>query len=128
MYWYFVTAVYLEGQSAPTDTMSTAITGIEIDDNGLPGEFVLAQNYPNPFNPTTEIQFALPERGNVDLAIYNTLGQRIRTLVSGVRSAGVFTVTWDGKNDLGKPVTSGIYMYKIVSGQHQAIRKMILMK
>ena len=127
LYWYFVTAVYLEGQSAPTDTMSTAITGIETD-GGLPGEFVMAQNYPNPFNPTTEIQFALPERATVDLAIYNTLGQKIRTLVSGVRSAGVFTVAWDGKNDLGKPVTSGIYMYKIVSGQHQAIRKMILMK
>ncbi|MDZ7313674.1 MAG: T9SS type A sorting domain-containing protein, partial [candidate division KSB1 bacterium] len=77
-------------------------------------DYELAQNYPNPFNPTTTIRFALPEAGNVTLAIYNTAGQLVRTLVDHQMSAGWQTVRWNGRDQSGKPVAAGVYLYRIV--------------
>jgi len=71
--------------------------------------FELANNYPNPFNPTTNIQFAVPRQGNISLAVYNVLGQHVRTLANGVYSTGHYMVTWDGKDEAGQTVASGIY-------------------
>jgi hypothetical protein len=79
----------------------------------IPKVFALEQNYPNPFNPVTQIKYALPNESFVALKVYNVLGQEIITLVNQVQKAGYMTVTWDGRNNLGHTVGSGIYFYRI---------------
>ncbi|MDZ7292345.1 MAG: T9SS type A sorting domain-containing protein [candidate division KSB1 bacterium] len=91
-------------------------------------DYELAQNYPNPFNPTTTIRFALPEAGEVTLTIYNSMGQRVRTLVSGQMNSGWHSVVWDAKDDHGVRVASGVYLYVIKAGSFTAQRKLVLMK
>jgi len=102
--------------------------------------FVLSQNYPNPFNATTLIPFTIsPPPVNssqlivhspipTTLTIYNILGQRIKTLVNEEKLPGNYTVTWDGRDDKGKDVASGIYFYQLKSGDFQESRKMLLLK
>ncbi len=106
-------------------TTSSAVTGSE---GLLPVEFRIHQNYPNPFNPITAIKYELPAQGNVEIRIYNSLGQQVKTLVSQTQDAGIYEVTWDATNDVGTKVVSGIYYYKISAGAFQAVRKMILLK
>lgn len=98
----------------------TTVTAVEIvQQTQVPLEPYLFQNYPNPFNPTTAIHFDLPQRANVSLKIYNLLGEEIRTLVSGSENAGFHTVSWDGLDDLGNQVSSGVYIYRLeVKGQN----------
>ncbi len=88
-----------------------------------PNNFELSQNYPNPFNPSTTIKFNMPEAGNVKLAVYNLLGQEIKTLVNGFRTAGAYTVNFDASN-----LSSGIYLYKIEMNNFTQVRKMTLLK
>ncbi len=105
------------------------ITAINDPGNSnVPNIFQLEQNYPNPFNPTTEIRYQLPQAGNVSLVIYNTLGQKIRTLVNGHEAAGVYEVKWNGKDEAGQQVASGVYFYDLRSGNFHQVRKMILMR
>jgi hypothetical protein len=94
----------------------------------LPAEYSLDQNYPNPFNPVTTIRYALPAASEVNLTIYNLLGGKIRTLVEGPIPAGYHEALWDGKNNAGAAVTSGLYIYRLTAGGYQSIRKMILVK
>ncbi len=94
----------------------------------IPTEFALFQNYPNPFNPTTEIRYSLPVNEKVELAIYNALGQKIKTLLNTRQEAGFHSIAWDGTNNRGKAVSSGIYLYRINAGMFSAIKKMILLK
>ena len=94
----------------------------------IPGEFALHQNFPNPFNPSTEIRFDLPEAGKVNLAIYNLMGQKIRTLSSGEMTPGYHAIVWDGTNDLGSQVATGMYFYAIQTSEFQATKKMLFMK
>lgn len=97
--------------------------------NGIiPTEFALEQNFPNPFNPVTQIRYALPEKSDITVEIYNALGQRIKTLISGKRDAGFHTITWDATNDAGQQVSSGIYLYRVTAGSNSGIKKMILLK
>ena len=96
-------------------------------------QFRLLGNYPNPFNPTTTIKYELAQSGLVRLVLYNLLGQKIRTLISKIQAPGQHQVNWDGKDELGKPVASGVYVYqlqvKTKSGKiFRKVRKMILMK
>ena len=107
------------------DTNFTAIAG---NISGIPTRFVLHQNWPNPFNPTTTISYALPQASRVELAVFNVLGQRVKTLVQAHQNAGRYRVQWDGTNEQNQPVASGIYIYRLVAGDRIAIRKMILMK
>ncbi|GAB4363454.1 MAG: hypothetical protein Kow0042_01390 [Calditrichia bacterium] len=88
----------------------------------------MQQNYPNPFNPRTVIKYGIPQAERVEVAIYNTLGQKVKTLVSGHQEAGYYTVVWDATNDSGSKVSSGIYFYAVNAGKHRAIKKMILLK
>ncbi|MCG3155912.1 MAG: hypothetical protein DKINENOH_02520 [bacterium] len=90
--------------------------------------YELAQNYPNPFNPSTVIRFALPEAGPVTLAIFNSMGQRVRTLVSGQLNSGWHNVMWDATDDHGTRLASGVYLYVIKAGSYTAHRKLVLMK
>ena len=94
----------------------------------IPVKFAVEQNYPNPFNPTTEIRYAIPARDQVEIAIFNTLGQKVKTLVSGQQDAGYYSVTWDATNETGKSVGSGIYFYTVRTSKHTVIKKMMLLK
>ena len=93
-----------------------------------PASFALNQNYPNPFNPTTNIQFALPQRAQVRLEVYDILGRQVTTLASGDMSAGTYSVTWNGKDANGQTVASGLYLYRIQAGSFTAVHKMLLLK
>ncbi len=95
---------------------------------GIPTSYALSQNYPNPFNPTTTINFALPEAGNVALTIYNALGQEIRTLKTDYLNAGNYSVTWDGLDNAGNGIPSGIYIYTMTAGNHNFSKKMLMLK
>ncbi len=103
-------------------------TGIDAPQEQLPERFTLAQNYPNPFNPSTSIAFALPERAEVSLKIYNANGQLVRTLVQEERAAGQHVVQWEGKNSAGQEVASGVYWYRLQSGKSVQQRKMTLVR
>ncbi len=94
----------------------------------VPSKFQLKQNYPNPFNPTTKIAFDLPKASKVTLTIYNTLGQKVRTLVNNQLSAGSYLVDWDGRNEAGMKVSSGLYIYRLETDNFVATKKMMLMK
>ena len=94
----------------------------------IPGTFALHQNFPNPFNPSTEIRFDLPEAGNVNLAIYNLMGQKIRTFSSDNMTPGYHAIIWDGTNDIGSHVATGMYFYSIQSNEFQATKKMLFLK
>lgn len=101
---------------------------LDIDSPSLPKEFSLAQNYPNPFNPTTSIDFAIPKATNVRLEVYNVLGQNVRTLVDEFLTAGQKRVEWDGLDDSGRPVSSGVYLYRIAADEFSQTKKMMLLK
>jgi hypothetical protein len=88
----------------------------------------LEQNSPNPFNPTTAIRFSLGSRENVTLAVYDLGGRLVRTLASGSREIGSHTVTWDGRDNAGRPVSSGVYFYRLDAGKFSDTRKMVLLK
>jgi hypothetical protein len=94
----------------------------------LPAGYRLYQNYPNPFNPMTGIRFDLPEASVVRLSVYNVLGQEIRRLVDEMLPAGAHLRTWDGRDDRGGVVSSGIYLYRLSTGGFTAKKKMILLK
>ncbi|MDH3889715.1 MAG: C25 family cysteine peptidase [candidate division Zixibacteria bacterium] len=100
----------------------------ELVDDNLPLEFSLSQNYPNPFNPTTTILLELPHRTNVSLSIYNVLGQHVAKLIDGPRSHGTYEVTWDGRNNDGRQVTSGVYFYRLITDNHSATKKLMLLR
>ncbi|MDZ7261999.1 MAG: T9SS type A sorting domain-containing protein, partial [candidate division KSB1 bacterium] len=93
-----------------------------------PETFALFQNYPNPFNPETEICYQLAQDTHVTLKIYNLLGQEVRTLVDKEELAGHYTVRWNGKDENGLNVASGVYLYHITMGNFMATRKMILLR
>jgi hypothetical protein len=94
----------------------------------VPESFGLSQNYPNPFNPTTDIDFALPEASNVELSVYNILGQKVITLVNKQMDAGNHKVTWAGVDESGSTVASGVYFYRINAGSFTEVKKMTLLK
>ncbi len=91
-----------------------------------PDNFHLYQNFPNPFNPTTEISYMLQERSLVQVKVYNTLGQEIKTLVNSVQFPGRYSVTWDGTNNQNSRVSSGIYFYRLSVGNRSLLKSMTL--
>ncbi|MFZ0391712.1 MAG: T9SS type A sorting domain-containing protein [Calditrichia bacterium] len=94
----------------------------------IPLEFSVAQNYPNPFNPETEIRFSIPAEEQVEVIIYNALGQKVRTLLQQRLQAGTHKIVWNTANDLGVKVGSGVYFYGVKAGDNFAMKKMILLK
>jgi len=101
------------------------VTGVE-DETIIPEIFDLRQNYPNPFNPFTTIKFSLARSETVEINIYDVSGRFIRNLVSGVQTSGSHTVEWDGKNDSGNDVSSGIYFYQLRSESFKVVKRMLL--
>lgn len=96
--------------------------------DAIPAEFELAQNYPNPFNAGTQIEFSLPGPGIVRLEVFDILGRSVVTLVNGPREAGRQQAFWNGEDYRGERVGSGIYFYRFAVGDHQQMRKMLLLK
>jgi len=97
--------------------------------SNLPTDFSLSQNYPNPFNATTIFEFAIPQAGQVSFELYNILGQKIRTLVDEQLSPGYKQVMWDGSNQRGETVASGVYFYKLKVGERfSEVKKMLLLR
>lgn len=103
-------------------------TSIQEATSLVPVSFVLTQNFPNPFNPTTTISYELPKNTNVLIVIYDIAGRKVKELVNRGQQAGVYLVKWDGKNEIGQAVASGVYIYKIVAGTYTKSNKMILLK
>ncbi len=105
------------------------IQNIEVGDlRALPQDFGLDQNVPNPFNPTTTISYQLAEQAHASLVIYNVLGQEVRTLVNEALDAGFYTADWDARDEHGRQLASGIYIYRIQAGNFAQIRRMMLLK
>ncbi|MBD3258614.1 T9SS type A sorting domain-containing protein, partial [candidate division GN15 bacterium] len=96
--------------------------------DNLPSEFALEQNYPNPFNPETRIDFSLPQAADVRLTVYNVLGRRVADLVAGPLPAGRHSVVWEGTDEYGQAVASGVYLYRLEAGVSIQTRKMLLLK
>ncbi len=107
---------------------ATPLTSVN-EGAGTPSAFALLQNYPNPFNPSTTIGFSVSQSGSVLLDIYDLTGRHVRTLLSGQTAAGHHTVRWDGRDDRGSSVGSGVYFYRLKAGANSAVsKKMLLMK
>jgi Ca-activated chloride channel family protein len=122
------TAFYSDPEESPDDWWSpSAVEGPKT----APEHFALYQNYPNPFNPETQIGYTLPSGDSsylVLIRIYDTLGRLVKILENGYQAPGNYTVTWDGRNDLGMVMPSGVYFYTIQAGPFQATKKMLMIK
>jgi hypothetical protein len=106
-----------------TNPVQGDITGDE-----TPRAYKLSQNFPNPFNPSTNIKYDMRERGHVSIRIYNVAGQLVKTLVNDVRDAGSYTEVWDGRNNLGTSVASGVYFYKMETRAFSQTKKMVMLR
>jgi hypothetical protein len=102
----------------------------EMTEGELPAEFSLSASYPNPFNPVTSIQYAVGSKQTnpVALRVYNVLGQLVRTLVNEPQEAGIYEVIWDGSDENGNEVASGIYFYRLQAEDFTEAKKMLLLK
>jgi len=113
-----------DSTGGPRGAGESLVTGISPDDRvTLPGEPMLYQNYPNPFNPATQIRYALTGRSEVTLTVYNTLGQRIASLVHETQDRGYYQVSFDGGG-----LSSGVYFYRLQAGSSVSTRRMIFLK
>ena len=116
-----------------SDTLANAVLSVRLDGVGTPKQTLLLQNYPNPFNPETWIPYHLSEAALVRLSIYDTTGQRIRTLSLGFQAAGFYqsrsrAAYWDGRNDLGEQVSSGVYFYQLSTPSEHQMKRMVIVK
>ena len=108
------------------DTYETAVPTKKIA--RVPAQFSLLQNYPNPFNPETTILYQLNKGTMVTLKIYNTVGQLIKTLVEKTQAGGIHSINWDGRDEFGMDVASGVYLYQLKSENASEKRKMLLVR
>ena len=118
--------VSLQGSVKMNDELDATMKPVELRE--IPTKFNLSQNYPNPFNPTTNINYAIPQDANVNLTVYNVLGQAVKTIVNVQQKAGYYSVRWDGSNETGSKVSSGMYIYRITAGNYTHSIKMNLIK
>ena len=121
-------AVASKSRGPRRDQLMLASDDDEPETSELPIDYSLDQNYPNPFNPTTNIRFSLTKPINVTLEVYTVLGQKVKTLINNELDAGYHSVAWDGTNDAGQSVVSGIYLYRIQTPNFVQSRKMTLQK
>ena len=101
---------------------------LKLEENGIPSSFALHDNYPNPFNPKTQIRFNLPQRNNVNIIIYNMLGQKVKVFSMINTPAGTHSITWNAANQNGQPLSAGVYLYQMISKDFVKTRKMVLLK
>ena len=101
---------------------------LDVEDKTIPSDFALHGNYPNPFNPTTQIRFDLPNKNDVNINIYNMLGQKVKVFSMPNTPAGTHTITWNATNQSGQPLSAGVYLYQMIIEDFVKTRKMILLK
>ena len=101
---------------------------LEDVDASVPQAFALDQNYPNPFNSQTVIRFAITADDNVELSVFNLAGQKVAALIDGVRKAGSYMVSWDGRDDEGTELVSGVYVYRLETEDTVESRKLLLLR
>ncbi|MDQ7063556.1 MAG: FlgD immunoglobulin-like domain containing protein [candidate division KSB1 bacterium] len=137
----FVVVYDADSAATPTDRFDAdpwflprkdSPTAVNERNRERPDEFQLLQNFPNPFNPETVISYTVPLSPSgallVQLKIYNLKGQLVRTLVKGYQGAGAYSVTWDGRDDQGQAVASGVYLYQFRAGEEVEVRRMLLLR
>ena len=101
---------------------------LEVDNLVVPKTYFLNQNFPNPFNPSTKIGWELPKNEFVNITIYNSIGEVVKTLVNSFQSSGYKTIKWDATDSRKKPLSSGLYIYRLQSDSHIDTKKMILLR
>jgi hypothetical protein len=121
-------AVSIPLDSIQQISFQSSVTEVTKQGSKIPEQFSVSQNYPNPFNPGTIINYALPKSSLVTIKIYNILGREIRTLVNVEQQAGNYTVQWNGDNNFGRLVASGVYIYRVTAGQNVKTMKMMYLK
>ena len=122
-----ITIFVTDGQTGTVSVSPAGILSNDIDAT-IPQIFALHQNYPNPFNPTTSINYDLPANEFVNINVFDLMGREIKTLVNKNQVAGFRSVKWDATNNLGQPVSAGMYIYTIQAGEFRQTRKMVLLK
>jgi hypothetical protein len=122
VYWYKIEEVSTDGTHKFFDPVR-----IQVNEK-LPKSSFLRLNYPNPFNTSTTISYQIYSKSAVSLTIMNYLGENVRTLVNEIKPAGLFETVWDGKDDFGNPLASGIYFYRLNAGNASLTNKMILLE
>lgn len=114
------------------EPLEILVTGVNDFSNfakiDMPNEFRIARNYPNPFNPETTINYFIPHSGNIQIEIYNILGKKVKTLFDGNKIAGTYHIKWDGRDDSDNPLSTGIYIVALRSGQYVTTKRITLMK
>ncbi|MCH7612788.1 MAG: T9SS type A sorting domain-containing protein [Candidatus Marinimicrobia bacterium] len=123
---------WFDNFSAMKMVVATPTITVSVDDGNesyhFPTDFELSHNYPNPFNPVTTIEFAVPHDEWINLTIYNLLGQKVNTLINGVHSQGRYQITWNAQNEFGQPVSSGVYIYTLITKDTRITKKMLLVR
>ncbi|MDE3056804.1 MAG: T9SS type A sorting domain-containing protein [Bacteroidota bacterium] len=127
-YYYKIAALDFSGNQSPYSAEANVIVTSVAELGGVPTEYALDQNHPNPFNPSTEISFSLPKQSFVRIAIYTMTGEVVATLVNETMSAGNYSIPWNGRNQAGQAVSSGVYLYRIQAGDFVAVKKMLMVK
>jgi len=133
--WYYIairTADEVSNWSELSNVIAvkTQSLSLDVDNDDLivPGDFHLAQNYPNPFNPSTKIEFSIPVTSHVTISVFNVLGQETARLVDEIKPAGNYAVIWNGVDNYGQKVSSGIYIYRINAENYTESKKMALVQ
>jgi hypothetical protein len=128
-HYYKLTATDFSGnEGGPSLELPINITSVREEEGAVPKEFALFQNYPNPFNPYTQIKFSVANRTKAELSVYNILGQRVKTLLDEEMEAGNYVATWNGRDEKGYDVSSGIYFYKLNTKEFTQTKKMLLVR
>lgn len=130
-YYWRVFAVSSDGSKRPARSAAsfTLLQAVSVTDPArMPKTISLKQNYPNPFNPSTQIEYELPQSGEISLLVYDSRGRLVRTLVRGTHPAGTYRILWDARDDAGQKVASGVYLYRLEAAGTVLSRKMILMQ
>ena len=122
VYSRFVGTIYFD------DLTVEKIAATSVNGKQIPRTYDLSQNYPNPFNPTTTINYSLPKSGNISLIVYDVLGRKVRTILNGFQNAGNFQAVWDGKDESGRIVSTGIYFYSLRANDFSLVKKMMMLK
>ena len=125
--WYFrVTAVDIHGNESAPSGLAEMLSLVAVGEAGAPTRLAVRSATPNPFNPVTEIRCEVPAAGAVRLRVYDIAGRPVRRLFEGARGAGAFSLTWDGRDDAGRPMPSGVYFARLAAGGAESVLKLVL--
>ncbi len=123
-----VVRVKTGGYTALHLALHSGVLGPPAQTTSVPETFTLDQNFPNPFNSGMVIRFSLPQADEVELKVYNLAGQKIATLAQGLRQAGSYAIHWDGRDEQGRALASGLYFYRLQSAAQIKTRKLLLLR